>query len=46
MLSGYHPGVVQATFVDGSVRSFSSDIKPDVLSALLTRGADDDPSEF
>ncbi|MGE4003768.1 MAG: H-X9-DG-CTERM domain-containing protein, partial [Planctomycetaceae bacterium] len=35
MVSGYHPGVVQATFVDGSVRSLSSDIKPDDLRALL-----------
>ncbi|MGD9858341.1 MAG: DUF1559 domain-containing protein [Planctomycetaceae bacterium] len=46
VLSGYHPGVVQAAFVDGSVRAFSQDIEPIVLKALLTRSSDDDPREF
>jgi hypothetical protein len=40
-LGGKHPGIFLAVFVDGHVDSIAQAIDPQVLKALLTRGAGD-----
>ena len=45
-LRSHHPGVVNVTLCDGSVRSVSEDIDPRVLDNLATRNGGEDVSGF
>ncbi len=45
-IKSHHPGVVNVTFCDGSVRSVSEGIDPNVLQGLITRNGGEDVSDF
>ena len=45
-IKSHHLGVVNVTFCDGSVRSLSEGIDPEVLQGLITRNGGEDVSDF
>ena len=45
-MKSHHPGVVNVTLCDGSVRSISQGIDPQLLQDLSTRNGGEDVSDF
>lgn len=45
-IKSHHPGVVNVTLCDGSVRSVSEDIDPRLLQSMITRSGGEDVSGF